>query len=220
VRGEGVCHQAPHAGEPANAAERGRNPRDLQGRVVKCLVAPAFRPVPQIRVLQFGMQSGAEDTGRNAGATNTGRGLLVIALAAGGGVRPAGFAPTLYVPCDFVAFWSSSVLSADGHTPYDPVCLLPLQDAAGFRLGYAITMFNPPWVLPLLAPLAALPVKAAFAVWLGVQLALVLVAAGWLGQALGGSARRAWGAAVLAAGGGPPVPLLPRRRRPPPSGAL
>src|SRR6476469_7757437 len=108
-----------------------------------------------------------------------------LAVAAALGLAVA-LAPTLYVPCDFIAFWSSATLFADGHNPYDPTLLLPLEHEAGFRLGYAITMFNPPWVLPLLAPLAALPVRGAFALWLAVQFALVLVAAGWLWRAFGG----------------------------------
>jgi hypothetical protein len=133
---------------------------------------------------------------------------VAVALAAIAAGLAAGFAPTLYVPCDFIAFWSSAVVFADGRNPYDPTLLLPLQHDAGFRLGYAITMFNPPWVLPVLAPLAALSVKAAFAVWLGVQLALVLVAAGWLWRVLGGSAERAWVAAVVAVTFAPTFLLL------------
>src|SRR5262245_17324 len=120
-----------------------------------------------------------------------GRYFAIAILAAAVGLA-AGLAPGLHVPCDFVAFWSSAVLFADGHNPYDPALLLPLQHEAGFHIGYAITIFNPPWVLPILAPLAALPVKAAFAMWFGVQLALVLVAGKWLWLALGGRPDREW----------------------------
>src|SRR5215212_3859764 len=105
----------------------------------------------------------------HAGLTpRPGRHLLAVGLAATAVGLAAAFAPTLFVPCDFVAFWSSAVLFDAGHNPYDPALLLPLQYDAGFHLGYAITIFNPPWVLPALAPLGALPVRAAFAVWIGV----------------------------------------------------
>jgi hypothetical protein len=133
---------------------------------------------------------------------------VAITLAAVAVGLAVAFAPTLYVPCDFIAFWSSATLFAGGRNPYDPAPLLPLQYDAGFQLGYAITMFNPPWVLPLLAPLAALPVRLAFAVCLAVQLALVLVAAGWLWRAFGGDPERKWTAAALAAGFTPTFLLL------------
>ena len=140
--------------------------------------------------------------------TRTLRELLAVALAAVAVGLAAAFAPTLFVPCDFVAFWSSATLFADRHNPYDPTLLLPIQYEAGFKLGYAITMFNPPWVLPLLAPLGALPVRAAFAVSLAVQFALVLVAAGWLWRAFGGAPDRKWLAAALAVGFTPTFLLL------------
>lgn len=131
--------------------------------------------------------------------------IVVLAVAVGLAVA---LAPGLFVPCDFIAFWSSATLFTDRHNPYDPTLLLPLQHEAGFRLGYAITMFNPPWVLPLLAPLAALPVQSAFAVWLAVQLSLVLVAAGWMWQAFGGNAECKWVAAALSVAFTPTFLLL------------
>jgi hypothetical protein len=141
-------------------------------------------------------------------ATHTARELAAVALLAIGVGLAVAFAPTLFVPCDFIAFWSSATLFADRHNPYDPALLFPIQYEAGFKLGYAITMFNPPWVLPLLAPLGALPVRPAFAIALAVQFALVLVAAGWLWRASGGSPDRKWVAAALAVAFAPTFLLL------------
>lgn len=127
----------------------------------------------------------------------SGREFLAVALVAMGVGLATAFSPTQFFPCDFIAFWSSSALFVDGHNPYDPALLLPLQYDAGFQRGYAITIFNPPWVLPLLAPLGALKVGTAFAVWQGLQFALVLIAAGWLWQAFGGRPERQWSASAL-----------------------
>jgi Glycosyltransferase family 87 len=127
----------------------------------------------------------------------TRREFLVISAVAGAIGLLAALVPTLYVPCDFIAFWSSSLLFIEGHNPYDPVLLLPLQDAAGFQTGQAIINFNTPWSLLVVAPLAGLPVRAAFAVWLGLQVALLLIAAAWLWRAFGGAASRRWVASVV-----------------------
>jgi hypothetical protein len=117
-----------------------------------------------------------------------------VALATGAAVA---LAPGVNVPCDFAAFWSSAVLMAHGQNPYDPVLLLPLERAAGWPLEYAITIFNPPWALPPLLPLAALPVQRAFGAWFGLQVALLLFAGRWLWLASGGRAARAAVSAVL-----------------------
>src|SRR5262249_45600274 len=201
------------ARQPADAAERGRNPGDLPRRVVNRTagVNPAARidcasgrvypgRVPSGRVLHFRMHTEQ--------APHTGRELAALPAPAVALALAAALTPTLFVPCDFIAFWSSAILFADGHNPYDPALLLPLQYDAGFRLGYAITMFNPPWVLPLLAPLAALPVRSAFALGLAVQFALVQVAAGWLWRAFGGDARGRWVPAALALAFAPTFLLL------------
>lgn len=120
--------------------------------------------------------------------------VCAVALAVGTAVA---LSPGVNVPCDFAAFWSSAVLLADGQNPYDPALLLPLERAAGWPLEYAITIFNPPWALPPLLPLAALPVRVAFGAWFGLQVALLLVAGRWLWLAAGGSAARAAVSAAL-----------------------
>jgi hypothetical protein len=113
--------------------------------------------------------------------------IMLVSVVAGLAV---GLAPGVSVPCDFIAFWSSAVLFTTGQNPYDPALLLPIQFEAGWQLGYAITIFNPPWVLALLAPLAALPVQLACGVWFGTQFALTLFAARWLWLAVGGAENR------------------------------
>ena len=50
--------------------------------------------------------------------------------------------------------------------------------------------------------------RAAFAVWLGLQFALILVSAAWLWRACMGSARARWVAAALAVGFAPTFLLL------------
>lgn len=134
--------------------------------------------------------------------------MLVFAAIAAGGSLAGLLVPVFFDPLDFIAFWSSAHVFVAGQNPYDPAQLLPLQHAAGSEHRVATTMFNPPWTLPLLAPLAALPVQAAFAVWVGLQFALVVVSAVWLWSASEGRPDTRWVGAGLAVAFTPTFLLL------------
>lgn len=85
-----------------------------------------------------------------------------------------------YTRHDFVCYWSSAQLLAHGHNPYDPGAIRQIERAVGFsESGPAFIMRNPPWVLPLIAPLAYFPLKAAILLWAGLMLALASLAC-WL----------------------------------------
>lgn len=81
---------------------------------------------------------------------------------------------------DFVCYWSSAHLLASGQNPYDPGAIRQIERAVGFaETGPAFIMRNPPWVLPLVAPLAYFPLKIAILLWATLMLALASVAC-WL----------------------------------------
>ncbi|HJZ58801.1 MAG TPA: glycosyltransferase family 87 protein [Gemmataceae bacterium] len=141
-------------------------------------------------------------------STRPTRELSAVALAAVGLAVAAALAPALFVPCDFVAFWSSAKLFTVGEDPYDPALLLALENDAGFQTDRAVVIFNPPWAVVPIAALAGLPVRIAFAVWLGLQFGLMLVAGGLLWRSSGGSAERTWLSAVLTVGFAPTYILL------------
>ena len=85
-----------------------------------------------------------------------------------------------YTRHDFVCYWSSAQLLAHGHSPYDPGAIRQIERVVGFsERGPAFIMRNPPWMLPLIAPLAYFPLKAAILLWAGLMLALASLAC-WL----------------------------------------
>ena len=99
---------------------------------------------------------------------------------------------------DFVQYWSAAVVHTGGGNPYDGQELLPHQRAAMGDLDQqqAIMMWIPPWSLALIAPLGLLPAKAAFLIWVVVQLTLVCVSVHWLWKVYGGPPGPGWAFAV------------------------
>lgn len=90
------------------------------------------------------------------------------------------FAHRDYTRHDFVCYWSSAKLLASGHNPYDPGAIRPIERSVGFgEKGPVFIMRNPPWVLPLVAPLAVFPLKAAILLWAALMLVLASVSC-WL----------------------------------------
>ncbi|MBX7138363.1 MAG: DUF2029 domain-containing protein [Oligoflexia bacterium] len=75
---------------------------------------------------------------------------------------------------DFVEYWSASRLAEQEKNPYDPAQMLEVQSQV--RPGAEpLMMWNPPWLLPLIAPLMQLDFPAAVHVWLTINLVLALV---------------------------------------------
>ncbi len=90
---------------------------------------------------------------------------------------------------DFLAFWAAGRLVLDGRPGalYEPAALTAIQRTVipspiGAN-GY-MPFINPPFAAVAFAPLAALPVEVARAVWAGISLALLLGAGAWLARPL------------------------------------
>jgi hypothetical protein len=107
--------------------------------------------------------------------------LLVAALAlalAGLGVivtRPSQ-QPTVLPLHDFVEYWAAGRLVVLGENPYDAERMHDLERQAG-RTDEGILMWNPPWVLPLVAPLGLLDVRTAHLLWMLFHLAVIALCA-------------------------------------------
>ena len=101
--------------------------------------------------------------------------------------------PDVFPPKDFTEYWSAARVLAAGGDPYDGAELLPVQREALNEPGLtrAVSLWTPPWTLPLYAPLGFLPYHVARWVWLLVQLSLVFVSVELLRRTYGG-AERLW----------------------------
>ncbi len=83
---------------------------------------------------------------------------------------------------DFVEYYSAGKAFLDHRNPYDDHLLLEIQRGMlnDPTVDQPIMMWNPPWALPLVAPLGWLPPNAAHILWLLVQLASVMVSVAML----------------------------------------
>jgi hypothetical protein len=75
---------------------------------------------------------------------------------------------------DFVQYWAAGRLVLRGENPYDPEALFATEQAVGMPRPEAIRMWNPPWTLAVVLPVAALPFSVAIATWLLFQVGLLL----------------------------------------------
>ena len=75
---------------------------------------------------------------------------------------------------DYVEYWSAARLLLEGLDPYDPAAMLAIEKTAGLPGPDPILMWNPPWTLAVVLPLALLPFELASVAWLLLQLGLIL----------------------------------------------
>lgn len=100
---------------------------------------------------------------------------------------------------DLIAYWSAGRLLLGGADPYDLAALDRVERAQGWAEPVTVAVWNPPWLLVWLAPLANLPFLPAAATWLVVSLLMVLACASILWREQAGPASEstlpiAWGA--------------------------
>jgi glycosyl transferase family 87 len=101
---------------------------------------------------------------------------------------------------DFNEYWASARLFVTGGNPYSRAEMLAIQRGIGWDKPEPIMMFNPPWVLPLTAPLAAGSFRTAQICWFLLSAAFVFVSAELLWRLYGGRPDQrviAWGCAAL-----------------------
>lgn len=115
-------------------------------------------------------------------------GLLAVAAGADRVVN----SPAFLNPRDFLEYWAAGAVVARGGNPYDPAELLAEQRRADPDRDAAVMMWNPPWSLAVYVPVGRLPVRWATLVWVGLQLAAVMVACDLLWRVYRGPARLRW----------------------------
>src|SRR5579862_3867255 len=93
-------------------------------------------------------------------------------------------------PNDFASYWTAGRLLLRGLNPYDSDRVLALERDLGFNGSTPLVMLNPPWALPLVAPLGTLSYSTAKVVWLVTGILLVLVSIYWLWQLYGVGEKR------------------------------
>lgn len=109
--------------------------------------------------------------------------------------------PSIFPPKDFTEYWSAARVLATGGDPYNGAELLPVQRQIAEELAKqegkeapeastkVVSLWTPPWTLPLYAPLGYLPFHVARWTWLFVQLALLFLSAELLWRTYGGPAK-------------------------------
>lgn len=93
---------------------------------------------------------------------------------------------------DFVEYWAAGRLIITGGNPYDPEQILHLERAAGRLVEEAVMLWNPPWVLPMLAPFGLLPYPIARILWFLLHLIALAWSADRLGRMGSSSAASRW----------------------------
>lgn len=67
---------------------------------------------------------------------------------------------------DFVEYWSAGKLFVERANPYSPPTILAIEKSRGFAPADPLIMLNPPWSMPLVAPLGLLPAFDALLLWI------------------------------------------------------
>lgn len=127
-------------------------------------------------------------------------GLTVLAVTVPAAVWAFLRDRSILPPDDYVQYWAAARLLIVGGNPYDAGQIHPLELAAGRDTPFAILVLLPPWALPLLLPLAAVPARLGQLLWLIGQTLLVVAAADYLWRRYGGSQTQrpiAWLVALL-----------------------
>ena len=93
-----------------------------------------------------------------------------------------------FQPRDFVEYWSAARVLSAGGDPYDAAQLLPVQRivTGDPDLTEVVSLWTPPWTLPLYRPFGFEPFAVARYVWLALQLLLIAVSVELLWRTYGG----------------------------------
>ncbi len=76
---------------------------------------------------------------------------------------------------DFIEYWAAFQQFRNEQNPYDPVALLARERELGFSAAVPLMMWNPPWLLVLMASVLVLPFGSATILWLCANIAFTLL---------------------------------------------
>jgi len=104
-----------------------------------------------------------------------------------------GTEPRLALDDDFVEYWAAGRLALTGGNPYDPQQLMEVEKKAGWTQDRPLMMWNPPWTIPFVAPLALLDYHQARFVWFLISYGCLVFCVDWLWRFYNGPLRwRLW----------------------------
>ncbi|HWB33390.1 MAG TPA: glycosyltransferase 87 family protein [Acidobacteriaceae bacterium] len=98
---------------------------------------------------------------------------------------------------DFMTYWIAGKLFLTGANPYSTTGMFAVERSLGWQSA-PLVLLNPPWALPFVALLAALPFNIAHCLWWGLSLILEVVCLTALWKYFGGEAGKQWIAVFLA----------------------
>jgi hypothetical protein len=107
--------------------------------------------------------------------------LLVVVILAGGSAAfqtglVAGSPPVTDVGnVDFIQYWAAHRLMRAGQDPYDSRLVLALERAQGLPGTEPQLGWNPPWLVTMMSPILALPMRASAMLWLGINIVFALL---------------------------------------------
>jgi hypothetical protein len=107
-------------------------------------------------------------------------------------LAPRVVTPRMLQTDDYVEYWAAARLNLAGENPYSPELLTPLQHQTGRFFEVPVMMWNPPFVLPLVMPLAPLPYPASRLLWLVLNVGLLFWCAETIWRLYGGPRSRRW----------------------------
>lgn len=99
---------------------------------------------------------------------------------------------------DFTQYWAAGRIQLAGGNPYSPEEMLREQWPAGWRGEIPLMMWNPPWTIPLVLPLARLPYNMARTLWLLISFVALILSVDVIWRVYGGSAENRWVSWLLA----------------------
>ncbi len=67
---------------------------------------------------------------------------------------------------DFIEYWAAGKLYVQRLNPYSGPMILAIEKSRGFAPADPLIMLNPPWIMPLVAPLGFLPAIDALILWI------------------------------------------------------
>ena len=100
---------------------------------------------------------------------------------------------------DYISYWSAGRLFLLGGDPYSPSATLAMEQALGWSHPGPLVMLNPPWILPLVAPLAAVPFWPSHYFVFTASLGIEILSSLALWRYFGGEKRLQWIALIVMA---------------------
>ena len=98
-----------------------------------------------------------------------------------------------------MTYWANDHLFGSGGDPYSASAMYAIERGLGWNYQQPLVLLNPPWALPLVSLLSAVPYHAARVAWLAISLLLESISSLALWRYFGGSRNNQWMALALVA---------------------